>query len=708
MSFDHPGLALGALLAFLPPLLHLLDRRKPRSRPFAAIDLLLRARKGGERRFRLRRLLLMLIRMTMLAAIPLALARPHRANAARLAEVAEGPKATALILDASGSMRYRRGAQDLFSLARKEARHRLADLGANEPATVLLCAASSGVPPPPTEDRAALLEAIDSFAVTEEPGDLAGCVERAAQALAQSDVPGKRIVVFTDLQQTGWDLGRGPPSVSTPQGNVRPELEVVDVAKGPMPNLALSDLTVTPSSAIGAHGYQFAFTVHNFSAEAAANVSVDLELAGHVVARGFCDLGAFDGQRKTLAATLPPGTVAEGRVVLPADGLLEDNAIPFVVPVPRQARALLVDGAPSSLRYLDEAFFVQTALEAAGNTVSVRTVDPEAVTAQDLDGSAIDVVALLNVRSLGKDISSALRRFVEHGGGLLISMGDRVDPEALNESIGALLPAQLRLVKTAAQPAAGNPAEPAGGGITSQAPAHFTRVDFNSPLFAGFSGGASEGLLETRIYRYLLVEAPAKDVDILASYDDGAPAVLLARRKAGQVLMLTTSAAREWTDWPIRTSFVPVIQQAVLLLAHLSQEQLPGIELVGGPHVFPEGDPIPVAAHAPSGANIPIVRTAGGRREIERLPEVGLVQVKLTDADGHSLESREGDLPVAFDPRESDTRRIDPREVTARYGGVVHTPGTSAGATGFQQLSFWMQLLVLTVILFSAEALLAA
>jgi len=379
-----------------------------------------------------------------------------------------------------------------------------------------------------------------------------------------------------------------------------------------------------------------------------------------------------------------------------------------VVPVPRQVRALLVDGAPSSLRYLDEAFFAQTALEAADNAVSVRTVDPEALTPQDLDSSAVDVVLLLNVRSLGKDLSGTLKQFVEHGGGLLVAMGDRVDPEALNQSIGALLPAQLRLVKTAAQPASGGAGEPGGGSITAQAPTHFTRVDFGSPLFAGFSGGASEGLLETRIYRYLLVEPPPKDIDILASYDDGAPAMLLAHRKAGQVLMLTTSVAREWTDWPIRTSFVPVIQQAVLLLAHRSQEQLPRVELVGSPHVFPDSDLVPIAARSPSGASIPIVRSGSGKRRIERLPEVGLVQVKLADTDGHHIESRAEDIPVAFDPRESDTRRLDPREITARYGGMVRSTAASADATGFQQLSFWMQLLVLAVILFSVEALLAA
>jgi hypothetical protein len=269
------------------------------------------------------------------------------------------------------------------------------------------------------------------------------------------------------------------------------------------------------------------------------------------------------------------------------------------------------------------------------------------------------------------------------------------------------LPAQLRLVKTAAQPATA-PGEPAGGSITTQAPAHFTHVDFGSPLFAGFTGADSEGLLDARVYRYLLVEPPPKDVEVLASYDDGAPAVLLAHRGSGEVLMITTSVAREWADWPIRTSFVPVMQQAVLLLAHLEEQPLPKIELVGTRHVFEAADRVAVAARSASGAELRIQRSADGHAHIERLPEVGLVQVSLAGSDGRRIESREADIPVAFDPRESDTRRLDPREVTARYGGVVQSSVGSADSVGFRQLSFWMQLLVLAVALFSAEALLAA
>ena len=707
MSFDHPGLAAFAALALLPPLLHLLDRRKARVHAFAALEFLLRAQRGGERRFRLRRLLLLLSRMALLAAVPLALARPHLDTPRARATVTSGPQATAFVFDGSGSMRYRRGGQSLFARAQQEGRRQLAQLAPDAPATALLCAAQAAAPLPPSDDRGALLSALDGFAVTQEPADLATCIERAGLALGQSEVAGKHIVVFTDLQQTGWDLRRPPPLIATSKGAVRAELEVVDVAHGELPNLALSDLSITAAPAVGSHGYQFAFTVHNFGREPVANLPVALEVRGQVVARGFCDLPGFGAEHKVLAATLPPGTVVEGRVFLPADSLTEDDAIPFVLPVPRQVRALIVDGAPSTLRYLDEAFFVQTALEGAGGAIALRTTDPEALTATELDGEGLDVVLLLNVHGLSKDVPAALRRFVERGGGLFVALGDRVDPESFSEALGDLLPAPLRLVKTAAPPPHVE-SSVAQGAVTAQSPAHFTRIDLSSPLFAGFGGGASAGLLDTRFYRYMLIEPPPKDVQVLASYEDGAPALLLSHRKEGRVLLFTSGVAREWNDWPIRASFVPVLQQAVLLLAHREEPRVPPVEIVGHAHVFPAGELVPVSARLPSGAEAPLSRAPGGERAIERLTEVGLTQVRLAEAAAHGGELGALDVAVAFDPRESNTRRLDPSEVTARYGGTVRADSAPGGGLTNGRFSLWTQLLVVSALCFVLEALLGA
>src|SRR5690606_25682489 len=123
--------AWGALLALLPILIHLLQRRRPRPHPFAALELVLRSQRENVRRLRLKRLLLLIARTSLLLFLPLAIARPHFAAPASAASSPAGPAATAIVLDASFSMRW--GEERLMENARRDARRVLADRLTEEP-----------------------------------------------------------------------------------------------------------------------------------------------------------------------------------------------------------------------------------------------------------------------------------------------------------------------------------------------------------------------------------------------------------------------------------------------------------------------------------------------------------------------------------------------------------------------------------------------
>src|SRR5690606_10968302 len=111
-------------------------------------------------------------------------------------------------------------------------------------------------------------------------------------------------------------------------------------------------------------------------------------------------------------------------VELSGDALGADDARHFVLQVPRDVRALVVNGAPHPVRFRDEAFFVETALSAPGSPVRPTLRDPDAATQENF--SDYDLVLLLNVRALAPDKIVELRNFVENGGGLFISLGENV------------------------------------------------------------------------------------------------------------------------------------------------------------------------------------------------------------------------------------------------------------------------------------------
>ena len=161
--------------------------------------------------------MLLALRCLLIAAVALALARPSLRPRGVQAAQATGPQATALVLDASLSMRYRIGSRTLFEKARSEALAALDRLGPDEPATVGLCAGSSGFAgagmAAPSFDRLAARRLLQSAQPTYLSSDMTGCLAAAAKALGDSPVAGKRIIAFSDLAAHSIRLDAPPPLV---------------------------------------------------------------------------------------------------------------------------------------------------------------------------------------------------------------------------------------------------------------------------------------------------------------------------------------------------------------------------------------------------------------------------------------------------------------------------------------------------------------
>src|SRR5438105_1245396 len=385
--------------------------------------------------------------------------------------------------------------------------------------------------------------------------------DRRRGAGAGAPVAGKRIIAFSDLAAHSIRLDAPPPLVPPPPNapagaqGIRPNVVLVDAARGSeLPNAAVVATAVRPSGSLGPRGYEVVATIANSGTQPVSGLQVSLKIGPNIVAKGFVDVPAHGTAKKTLAAVLPAGVVS-GRVELArveAQGLDEDDGEDFVVHVPRDVKALIVDGAPSSLRSRDEAFFVEAALAPArtGGRIHAQTLDADAAANASLDG--YDVVLLLNVAAPQKAFVEKLRQAANQRAlGIFVALGDHVDPDAYNLAFGDLLPRPLHLIKTAAEPGAQGSEEHA---------ARFGVIEWAHPLFRVFGPAEREGLESARTFRYALLKPdPSAQSHTLASYDDGAPALIETRLGQGHVLLYTSSASRTWTDWPIRVSFLPVL-----------------------------------------------------------------------------------------------------------------------------------------------------
>ncbi|MBX5481380.1 MAG: BatA domain-containing protein [Myxococcaceae bacterium] len=697
MTFAQPLFLLGALAALIPLLVHLFDRRRPRPLPFGAIAFVLRSQRRTASRLKLRRLLLYALRTLILLAIPIALARPQFRRDAQAAALARGPAATSIVLDASLSMRYDTGQGTLFEKGRELARAALRDLRAEEPANVVVCAPNAQPPGAPLFDRGRLRSIIDDAKPTFQPADLNRCLELAARSLEESPLAAKRIVLISDFTQNAFHLEAPAPTVKGPNGEpLRPEVILRDAAGGQkaLPNRAIVDLRIEPALQAGPRTFQFTVTARNFSDEAMNDVEASLRLGDQTVSKGFLELPAHGTAQKVLTWRFEDGGTFRGAVALSGDGLREDDVRPFVLQVPKEIRALVVNGAPSSVRYRDEAFFVDAALSSQGSPVRESMRDAAAAFREDF--GQYDLLYLLNVAAPPPDVAAKLVAFVENGGGLFISMGDHVEPEAWNQALGAILPRPLRLVKTAAVPG------------EEEAAAHAAKlgqIDLGHPIFSPFTGQAGEGLVSARFYKYMLLEAngeKGQGAQILATFDDGAPAFALARRGKGRVVLFTSTVDRDWSDLAIRTSFLPLIQRtSSFLTGSLEEREEMRVRVGGTVTLRPEGNQQPAEIRAPSGEAVTHKANEDGTITTGPALEPGVYEVR--DGRGQAIASLT--FAAVLDPAESDLTRIQMDALESWFGEATVKHGD--GANGDEpRVPLWTWLIAAAAAAFFFEGVL--
>lgn len=693
MTFGQPWFLVGTLAALIPLLVHLFDRRRPREVPFAALDFVLRSQKRTASRLRLKRLLLYALRTLLLLAVPLALARPSFATT-DVAAARKGLAATAVVVDTSLALRWSDGTR-LFDVAKDEAKAALRELSPEEPATVVICTRSPAAAAPVGFERTRLFTAIDDATPGYEAIDLNTCLEVAARSLDDSPLPNRRLVLVSALAQGSLRLEAPPPVGAGPKGEkLKPEVVVRDVAKGrELPNRALVDVRAEAAPQLGPRAWQFTFTVRNFGKEAVRDVELRLEVDGEIVQKGFVDVSGEGTTQKTLSWRFAKGGVATVTGRLENDALPDDDTLSVVLSVPRELTALVVNGSPSPQKYKDEAFFAEAALSATGSPVRAVVRDADAAWREKL--SDYDVVLLLNVEAPPAETARALQSFVLEGGGLFISMGDRVDPEAWNQVMGDVLPRKLRVVKTAVEPNAPDAATRA---------ARLTQVSLNHPVMLPFTGRAREGLLSTRFYRYTLFEGDAQGVEteVLGTMDDGAPVFLASRRGKGRLFVFASTVDRDWSDLPIRTSFLPLMQRvAGWLTGTLDEREEVHAKVGSAVTLTPEGEQSPAWAKAPSGAELPLttqpqshVVTSGP------LPEPGPYVV--VDAKGAVLEKL--GFAVSIDAGASNLARHTMDALSDWLGeDSVRTAGVGGGQAS---TPLWTWLITLAVVAFFLEGLL--
>ncbi|HZS40212.1 MAG TPA: BatA domain-containing protein [Polyangia bacterium] len=709
MSFLAPGFVAFAALFVVPIAIHLIGRSRAKVRRFAAIDLLLRSERRVARRTKLRQLLLLAVRALAIAAVPLILAKPFVEAASDLPGAVSGSQSAVIIIDDSMSMSLKLDGSTLLDRALERARRIVSALGADADCAIVLGSRAGGAPVPElTADRARLARALDAIRPSDRATDLSGALKRSAQILHSASRPERRVYLLSDLAAHGFE--RDPPWAA----GAGPELVSVDVSGGAaLTNRAITDLRVEPAANLGPRASRISVDVANFSSSAAKEVAVTLRVDGKAVAKGLVDVAPGQKVTKRFFHSFTRADDAAEIGMHDVEARLDPDALPdddrrFVrLEVRRDLRVLVVDGDPRTVRRDDEVFYLETALRPGDRDDS--QLDVTTVTADELPRRRLadyDVVFLCNVKAPD---GTALREYVEGGGGLFISLGGNVDPDAYDESIGDLLPQPLQAIR-----AVGAGSDRDDGEIQKLGDGeHLGRVERDhpalQPLTAGAGAHAAEAFKEARFYRYALFRPSAgasAERRVLLRFESGSPALLEGRVGQGRVLLLASTIDRDWNDLPIQPIFLPLVQQATRYLARAPMHDPEPPALVGQRHEIPLGDgDARVEVTPPSGKARAFERDrVAGRKSLgfTDTDEPGVYHVAVAGSDGTLRPRPQASFVVNVDPAESDVTRID----AARLARLSAGAGAKSVQAPRRRVELWHAMGAALLLLLLGEAVL--
>lgn len=691
MTFLNPLMLAALAAAAIPIVLHLINLRKLRTIEFSSLAFLKELQKTTIRRLKLRQLLLLILRTLLVLFLVLSFARPTLKGG--FAE-GMGPKARAtavILLDDSYSMTASDGSGEYLRQARESARS-LLELMTDDDEIHILPLSRTGRTGLDSVSTRSTLTAAASVLEDIRPSPIHQKLEDglrvAAKILSASDNLVQEVFVISDFQE-GLTAGKketAHEALFSPQ--VR--LFLIPVGSRRPRNLSVESATVANAIIEVQKPFTLDVSVANHSSAAVENHLVSIFLNGTRVSQK--GISADAGNRARASFTIVPSLSGFQNITaeLESDDLEFDNRRFLSLNLSETIRILLV-GNPADHRFLRVALETR---RQSGSALTLTTTTPDRITAATLERT--DVVFLIDPGALPSLQSDRLNTFVRNGGGL-----------ALFPGTGSAAAPLLRLLGL--PPFQG--VQTAGSGDTF---VEFERAELEHPLFDGMfteSGTEQSRILESPRIRRFARTTPTERSAMIISLSNGSPFLLEQRIDKGRVLMFSVAPTLDWSDFPLKGLFVPLIQRTV---SSLSQEH------VHQPSVL-AGEAVRFASFSDPQERLTMVTPRNIEGAFRPEPGSGFSFSKTDELGIYTLKNPARALrtfSVNIDPDESLTGKASPESLEALFASLgvsedaVRTiEGSDAVRTSVLEtrhgIELWKHFLIAALLMAIAEMLLA-
>ena len=731
MAFLNPLFLFGLLAAGIPLIIHLWNRRRVVTIDFSSLMFLMAAHRENARRFQLRQLLILLLRMAIVALIALALARPFLTLGLPVASV-RAKTDLVIVLDNSYSMAYQDVEGIRFEKAKTLAIDILDTLRHGDRAALILM---SDIPNPIfrqlTPDLESVRMAITAAEVSYRATNVQPSLELAHEILTESEQLNKELYLISDFAENGWKnwgrlLNRSGARVS-----------LMPVTDGEAHNTNIEE--IRPSNQlIGVNlPLQLNVTTANHSVAPLARNMLTLFIGGEKQKTVSFSAAANESLNTTLTYNFSTPGTHTGYFTLTEDRLNIDNRRYFALNIIGEVRVLCV-GAQTE--YL--------ALALNPHNTSVLSTTPNGAVSEDVSSNRIDtggvmilptqctpaefetfpledydVIILADVSEITPSIDAQIQKFIRHGKSVIAFVSRYSDTDNYNQFSDTWLPAQL------------------GRTLTWTPPQQIRTYQETHPIFDIFSSEGFSMQYAPQFHSGVAL-SPTSESTIIAHFDDDTPFLIEGGHGTSTVLLYNCGLLTHQSNAPSRSAtplratthtnnlfvnpyFLPMLQQSVLYTATANSNLLTRgghigdtytaryLQSAGGKATIRLKSTVDTShndgSDVDNGTVVPIAED--GTLRFQGTERPGIYQVEIQTQGRLQRDF----FAVNVDATEADLSRIPLQQAAARVGARTtadaETEGTTVEADAYNVKrhgrEIWGELLLLTVCLMLLESFLS-
>jgi Mg-chelatase subunit ChlD len=595
----------GILLASIPIIIHILNRRRYKTVNWAAMEFLLRAMRKNRRRLKFEQWILLATRCLLVFLVATALARPIGCKDTTLASLAgQRSGLHVIVIDNSHSMAYEAGrpnAATHLDRAKQLAKELIETLAAGGESVAIVVASrpASAVLAAPTYDIAAARDAVDRVQQAFGDTDLLGALRLASEIGQKEKNPGeKRLYVISDGTRSAWERKSEGDAIRQLAPQLAQLFRISHFNLGRRDQWNQAVLEIRPSGNLVTNKLEndLLATLHAFGTGPDPLLQWRLDdttLPGGGQVR--INTGGPVIQPQTAAVFKSGGPHVVTATLTGEDRLRHDNTRHRVLDVVSEMKVLIVEGERGMNRLNSSGAFLDLALAppkdgpteggggGGGGARSDSHVAPELISDLELGNKVLGdyrAVILAGVGQISAPQADQLALFVKNGGALMIFMGEPVAAENYNT---VLLPRGLM-----------------PGALTKRVSTeNGFNFDFNPNdvhyLLKEFENNPRSGLDTAQVYTYWQMElkadgkvervlnyvagtasggattapstvpapAPAPAANAPQQQQQRDPAITFHQLGQGHIVCVTTTADPnpEWTTLPAKPNYVTLVHE---------------------------------------------------------------------------------------------------------------------------------------------------